>query len=225
MQDVESPRIVLYPEPTSAKASKLAEGSPGTTRITSKSGVLAHQKDVRTSARLTGDVVVAQFDPARGDLRLRTQIARLHDGVARRRGAPDAQTADAREHRRRTRAHRGHGLDADLAAHECRVTILRRREGPLRRGARRAHCDGRRDRREAAAHRRDVLRRVRARLGRHEGAAASTAVEGARSTRRPRRAGRRTRSTATCSRSSSRRANRAEGTDPAEPSSPRATST
>lgn len=129
VQDVESPRIVLYPEPTSGKASQLAEGSPGSTRITSRTGVLMHQKDVRTSARLTGDVVLHRFDPTSGDIELATPTL---DCSMETHGGEEHRTAQTADHVKIDggRAHiEGDGLDADLRGDDCRVTILRSVKG------------------------------------------------------------------------------------------------
>lgn len=129
VQDVESPRIVLHPEPSGTKASVLPDGAPGTTRITAKAGVLQHQKDVRTSAKLTGDVALRRFDPSAGDLELRTESL---DCSMETHGAEERRTAQTAEHVKIDggRAHvEGDGLDADLAAGACRVTILRNVKG------------------------------------------------------------------------------------------------
>ncbi len=129
VQDLVSPRIVLHPEPSSAKSAQFPEGAPGSTRITSKSGVLQHQKDVRTSVRLTGDVLLQRFDPEGGDIELRTETL---DCSMESHGSADRRTAQTADHVKidGARAHiEGDGLDADLAGDDCRVTILRNVKG------------------------------------------------------------------------------------------------
>jgi lipopolysaccharide export system protein LptA len=124
LYDVTALRVVLYPQPQTATSAPVAEGGPGTTRLTSKTGSLEYRRNVRTSAHLTGDVLIERFDPDRGDLRLATQsldCALDSAGGSERRTAhtPDPVTIDA------GRAHiQGTGLDADLAETTCRVTLL-----------------------------------------------------------------------------------------------------
>ena len=124
VQEIEEPRIVLFPEPTSPAALPVAEGAAGTTRITSKTGVLQFQRDVRTSARLAGDVLLERFDDAGDDLKLRTQtldcaMESLGDVERRRVQTADDVSIDG------GRAHiEGTGLDADLTGTDSRITIL-----------------------------------------------------------------------------------------------------
>jgi len=124
LQDVTALRVVLFPQPQTASSKPVAEGDPGTTRLTSDSGSLEYRRNVHTSAHLTGHVLIERFDPERGDLRLATpslDCSLDSQGGTERRTAqtPDPVTIDA------GRAHiQGTGLDADLAETTCRVTLL-----------------------------------------------------------------------------------------------------
>jgi lipopolysaccharide export system protein LptA len=125
VQDLVLPRVVLFPTPQSATAAPVKPGDPGTTTITAKTGALTFEKDVRSEARLEGDVAIDRFDPLRGDFRLRTAslvcTMESHGDVDKR----HAQTAapvviDG------GRAHvAGTGLDADLSGDACVATLLR----------------------------------------------------------------------------------------------------
>jgi len=125
VQELVAPHVVLYPTPASAAAPALKEGDPETTRITSKTGVLTYEKDVRAEARLDGDVAVDRADPLRGDFRLRTPslvcTMETHGEVEKRTAHTAAPvTIDG------GRAHlQGTGLDADLTGDACKATILR----------------------------------------------------------------------------------------------------
>ena len=124
LQDVEMPRLVLYPEPERVTTAPVAEGAPGTTRVTAKSGTIEYQKDVRTAARLTGDVLVQSFDPGNGEMRLATQAL---DCSLEGTGTKERRRAQSAEHVALDggRVHvEGDGLDADMSAGGCRATVL-----------------------------------------------------------------------------------------------------
>ena len=129
LQDVEMPRLVLYPEPEHADAQVVKEGAPGTTRVSAKSGTIEYQKDVRTAARLAGDVLVQRFDPGGSELRLATQAL---DCSLEGSGAKERRRAQSSEHvvLDGGRVHiEGDGLDADMSGNDCRATILSRVSG------------------------------------------------------------------------------------------------
>ena len=124
IQDVESPRIVLYPEPDRADAPPVAAGGPGTTTVTARTGVVKRRPDVRTEAKLAGDVALDHADPQSGDLRLRAPSMDL-----------TMETRDGGEHRHAQSAERvtldggkahleGTGMDADMLGAGVRVTFL-----------------------------------------------------------------------------------------------------
>lgn len=131
VQDLVKPRVVLYPEPQTPAAAPSKAGDAGTTTITSNTGVLSYEKDVRTEAHLDGDVAVDRVDPQRGGFRLRTPslvcTMETHGDVEKR----HAQTAAAVA-MDGGRAHiQGTGLDADLTGDACRATIQRDVKGHL----------------------------------------------------------------------------------------------
>jgi hypothetical protein len=124
LQDVEMPHLVLYPEPERAEAATVAEGAPGTTRVTAKSGTIEYQKDVRSAARLAGDVLVQSFDAGGGEMRLATQAL---DCALEGAGTKERRRAQSAEHVALDggRVHvEGDGLDADMSGSGTRATIL-----------------------------------------------------------------------------------------------------
>jgi lipopolysaccharide export system protein LptA len=124
LQDVEMPHLVLYPEPDRPETAVVADGAPGTTRVTAKSGTIEYQKDVRTAARLTGDVLVQSFDPGNGEMRLATQAL---DCSLEGTGTKERRRAQSSVHVALDggRVHvEGDGLDADMSGTGCRATIL-----------------------------------------------------------------------------------------------------
>jgi lipopolysaccharide export system protein LptC len=129
VQDLVRPRVVLYPEPQSASAAPVKAGDPSTTTIKADAGVLSYEKDVRTEARLDGNVEVARVDPARGDFRLKTPsltctMETRGDAETRRARTASPVSIDG------GRAHiQGVGLDADLSVDSCVVTIAREVKG------------------------------------------------------------------------------------------------
>jgi hypothetical protein len=129
VQDVEMPRLVLYPEPEHANAQAVKEGAPGTTRVSAKSGAIEYQKDIRTAARLAGDVLIQRFDPGGAELQLMTPALECSlEGS----GAKERRRAQSSEHvvLDGGRVHiEGDGLDADMSGNDCRATILARVSG------------------------------------------------------------------------------------------------
>lgn len=125
IQEVEDPRVVLFPEPAGPDAGPVEDGAPGTTRVTAKRGVLEYQRGVRTTARLSGDALLERFDPERGGMRIASPALDLvfetKDGAERR----IARTAE-RVTIDGSGAHvEGEGLESDLTGDDCRITVLR----------------------------------------------------------------------------------------------------
>ncbi len=124
VQDVVLPHLALYPEPQSAASAPVAEGAPGTTRITSQTAVLEYEKDVSTRVRLAGDVAVDRFDPERGDFRVRTAtldcILSSSGPVERR----SAKTVDPVSIDGGGIHLDGTGLESDLVGDDVKATVL-----------------------------------------------------------------------------------------------------
>jgi lipopolysaccharide export system protein LptA len=129
VQDLVQPRLVLFPAPQSTKAAPLKPGDPSTTTVAAKTAVLTFEKDVRTEARLAGDVAVDRIDPVRGDFHLRTEslVCTMEtNGDLDKRHAQTAAPVVIDG----GRAHvSGTGLDADLSGDAVVATILHEVKG------------------------------------------------------------------------------------------------
>jgi lipopolysaccharide-assembly LptC-related protein len=124
VQDIDAPRLVLYPEPRRGDARPVAEGGPGTTTVTSRTGTLKDRRGVRTEIRLAGDVAVDHVDPDRGDAHLRTNSLDVTlqeaNGVTKRHVASADRVAVTGARGRIE----GVGLDGEVAGSACAVTLL-----------------------------------------------------------------------------------------------------